>query len=266
MQLIRLQIKMLRHKLDRQMRKMHLAEIGNASVKEELANIEEELKDQARKDKEECQAEAQCNTLLIEKEQLIAQIDELKEKLAERDDELRDTEELNQTLIIKERMSNLELQNARKELIRVLPCLLDRAIVGVKRMGEIDQEPFKNFCLKKFCHVDWEVRLVEAISLWQEKVNNPNWQPFKKTLKDGKWQEIIDEGDGELKGLRNEWDEAVYSAVVNALLELNEYNPSGRYVVPELWNFKEGRKASLQEVIQCIIREVMASKPNKSRR
>ena len=77
---------------------------------------------------------------------------------------------------------------------------------------------------------------------------------------------MIDEDDGELKRLRSDWGEGPYSAVVNALLELNEYNPSGRYVVPELWNFKDERKASLQEVIKCIIHEVKAVKPKKYRR
>lgn len=33
MKLLTLQIKMLRHKLDREMRKMHVAELGNARMK-----------------------------------------------------------------------------------------------------------------------------------------------------------------------------------------------------------------------------------------
>ena len=55
-------------------------------------------------------------------------------------------------------------------------------------MGEVDQKPFQDVCAKKFSRSDWEVRSVESISLWQEKVSNPGWQPFKNTLKDGKWQ------------------------------------------------------------------------------
>ena len=78
-------------------------------------------------------------------------------------------------------------------------------------------------------------------------------------------QEIIDEDDGELKRLRHDWGEDPYAAVVNALLELNEYNPSGRYVVQELWNFKEGRKASLQEVIQCMAQELKNTEAYKRR-
>ncbi|GMY07489.1 factor of dna methylation 1 [Fagus crenata] len=39
-------------------------------------------------------------------------------------------------------------------------------------------------------------------------------------------QEIIDEEDEKLNKLRKEWGEEVYMAVVTALKELNEYNPS----------------------------------------
>ena len=73
-------------------------------------------------------------------------------------------------------------------------------------------------------------------------------------------QEIIDDDDEKLKDLRNEYGEAVYEAVTNALLELNEYNPSGRYVVPEVWNLKEKKKATLKEIIQYIMKQLKTHK------
>ena len=73
-------------------------------------------------------------------------------------------------------------------------------------------------------------------------------------------QEMIDNGDKKLKYLKNEYGEAVYEAVTNALLELNEYNPSGRYVVPEVWNLKERRKATLKEIIQYIMKQLKTHK------
>ena len=73
-------------------------------------------------------------------------------------------------------------------------------------------------------------------------------------------QEVIDKGDSKLKELRSVWGEEVHKAVADALMELNDYNSSGRYVVPELWNFNERRKASLKEVIKYMIEELKTLK------
>jgi XH domain len=66
---------------------------------------------------------------------------------------------------------------------------------------------------------------------------------------------VVDEDDPQLRKLWLDFGDDVCNAVKTALVELNEYNPSGRYVVPELWNFKEGRKATLKEVLQYIIKQ-----------
>jgi XH domain len=55
-----------------------------------------------------------------------------------------------------------------------------------------------------------------------------------------------------LKYLKELGDEA-YDAVVTALLEINEYNPVERCPVPELWHYKENRRASLEEAIRCTV-------------
>ncbi|KAI5675646.1 hypothetical protein M9H77_06596 [Catharanthus roseus] len=69
-------------------------------------------------------------------------------------------------------------------------------------------------------------------------------------------QEVIDENDEKLTSLKKEFgdDDEVYKAVIRASNELNEYNPSGRYPVPELWNPLEGRKASLKEGVSHILK------------
>lgn len=73
-------------------------------------------------------------------------------------------------------------------------------------------------------------------------------------------QEIVDEDDEKLKELRNEYGEAAFEAVTTALMEMNEYNASGRYAVPEIWNLKEGRRASMKEIIQYIIKQLKTHK------
>jgi hypothetical protein len=53
------------------------------------------------------------------------------------------------------------------------------------------------------------------------------------------FQQILDDKDEKLVGLKKQLGEEVYKAVTTALLEINEYNASGSYVVSELWNNKE---------------------------
>lgn len=79
-------------------------------------------------------------------------------------------------------------------------------------------------------------------------------------------QEIINEDDELLRNLREEWGNEVCDAVISAFKEMNEYNPSGRYVVSELWNFKEKRKATLKEVIAYILKNLKTLKSQKRKR
>lgn len=69
------------------------------------------------------------------------------------------------------------------------------------------------------------------------------------------FQQVIDVEDEKLKGLRNELGDEVYKAVTTALMEINDYNPSGRYIISELWNFSEGKRATLQEGVTFLLNE-----------
>jgi len=69
-------------------------------------------------------------------------------------------------------------------------------------------------------------------------------------------QEVLDDDDAKLKYLWIVHGDEVCDAVKTALMEINEYNPSGRYVVPELWNFRKGRRATMKEVLKYLFRQM----------
>ncbi|KAK1571673.1 hypothetical protein Q3G72_021093 [Acer saccharum] len=246
----------------------------NDKLKDDMNSQKKELEQQA-KELEECKAQngLEKTSLMDEIEKLKwkfqnqtpeeidsylnAQNTAMRDQLEENTETLQYLESLNHTLTLKESMSNQELQDARKELIRSLQDMLSSpTTLAIKRMGEVDRTPFQQACSLKFPDGDWEVMSAELCSTWEENVKDPHWHPFKTVVYQGNLRETIDDDDNKLKDLRNEYGEAVYEAVTNALLELNEYNPSGRYVVPEVWNIKEKRKATLKEIIQYIMTQL----------
>ncbi|XP_028766461.1 factor of DNA methylation 1 [Neltuma alba] len=194
-------------------------------------------------------------------------IKEMNDELEQKEVELDDVESMNQTLIVKERQSNDELQEARKELIEGLKNMLNaRTNIGIKRMGELDEKVFVNVCKKKIALEDPQTKGVELCSLWQENLKDSAWHPFKVISDHEKAEELIDEDDEKLRNLKEEWGDDIYMTVITALRELNEYNPSGRYIVFELWNFKENRKATLKEVINYIVGQIKQFKRKRTTR
>ncbi|KAK1265351.1 Peptidyl-prolyl cis-trans isomerase PASTICCINO1 [Acorus gramineus] len=145
------------------------------------------------------------------------------------------------------------------EMPKGLPKILNTGTsIGIKRMG--NEKPFQMACKRKYATIEADFMAAELCSIWQEEIKKPNWHPFKIVAVDGQTQEIVNEDDEKLKEVKNELGDDVHNAITTALLEVNEYNPSGRYAVPELWNFKEGRKATLKEVAQYIIRQWQSAK------
>ncbi|EOY18109.1 XH/XS domain-containing protein, putative isoform 2 [Theobroma cacao] len=177
-------------------------------------------------------------------------------ELREKEGELEDVEALNQTLIVRERKSNDELQEARKELINGLKEISSRAHIGVKRMGELDSKPFFEVMKRRYNEEQAEERASELCSLWDEYLKDPDWHPFKRIKLEGEeeYQEVINDEDEKLRDLRNQMGNEVYKVVTSAIKEINEYNPSGRYIISELWNYGEGRKATLQEGVIYLLK------------
>ncbi|MQM07559.1 hypothetical protein Taro_040396, partial [Colocasia esculenta] len=101
--------------------------------------------------------------------------DELKEKI----EDLEDMEQQNQDLIVKEQKSHDELQEAHKELIAGLKELNGQSNIGVRRMGELDVNMFRNMCKKRFSKEETDNKVVELCSNWQYELEKPDWHPFK---------------------------------------------------------------------------------------
>nr|POE83198.1 factor of dna methylation 3 [Quercus suber] len=177
-------------------------------------------------------------------------------KLFKNEEDLQDMKATNQTLTVQHINMSGELSDIRKEIINSLGNCGSASYIGIKRMGELDSRPFYNAVNRKYSEKEASDKAAELCSMWVDYLRDPSWHPYKTVMgEDGKTVEIIDEEDERLKGLKDEYGEELYKAVTTALVDMHEYNPSGRYVISELWNYKEGRKASLREVVSYILKQ-----------
>ncbi|KAL8502056.1 hypothetical protein ACS0TY_021255 [Phlomoides rotata] len=180
---------------------------------------------------------------------------EMAEKLREAEKKLKHS---------KEQQSNDELQEVHLELIKLLSDLRSHSHIdysfGVKRMRGIDEKALKDACKKRFPFSNAELKLKELDRLI--------CQVFKIIVDDkGNPQGLLMMSDKKPQGLRDELGEEIYNLLFASLFGCKKYRSSGIYMEePELWNFKENRKATLKEVI-CYISSVLktqneACKPN----
>ncbi|XP_039161305.1 factor of DNA methylation 4 isoform X2 [Eucalyptus grandis] len=179
---------------------------------------------------------------------------DLKQNMEEIEESLEAKEELRKVLTVKHWTTNVELQDARKELIKTFQNNTSRAQIWVKRMGELDSKPFLVAAKRKYAAKEANVMAVTLCSEWEKLLRDPGWYPFKGITEGENRKEIIDEEDEKLKALKDEYGEDVFKAVSKALEEITEYNGSGRYTVPELWHSREGRRASLKEGVAYLLK------------
>lgn len=123
-------------------------------------------------------------------------------------------------------------------------------------MGQINDQAFLDAAHSK--HPNCIIARDEAVkncSVWQKKIEDPFWHPYKMITEDGPSEEVLNDEDETLKKLKACGKE-IYEAVTEALKEMDDYNRSGRSVVPELWNYKEGRKATVLECVEYLGKKV----------
>ncbi|KAJ4825294.1 hypothetical protein Tsubulata_012520 [Turnera subulata] len=193
---------------------------------------------------------------------LVAENEDLRKQLADQKNEKKEVKDEPINLLLrKERMSNIELQDARKELMMGFSEMSGRyGDIGVKRMGELDIRPFVEAMKRKYGGQDAEDRAFEISSSWEEYLRDPGWHSFKRITIAGQLHEVVDDEDNKLKKLKEDVGEGADNAVAKALMEMNEYNPSGRYPTSELWNYKQGRKASLAEGVSSVLKKLKSAK------
>nr|POE83195.1 factor of dna methylation 3 [Quercus suber] len=196
--------------------------------------------------------------------------DELREvckKLMDKEEDLEQMEATIQSLIVKERASNDELQGVRGELINGLEEFGSSDFIGIKRMGDLELKPFYRAAKRKYYDLEAGEKAAELCSIWEDCLRDSSWHPFKIVMgKEGNYVNIINEDNEKLKGLKDEYGDELYEAVTTALTEMNEHNPSGGYLLSELWNYNEGRKASLKEVVSYMLKHWEKPKQKRNRR
>ncbi|TVU21913.1 hypothetical protein EJB05_31584, partial [Eragrostis curvula] len=161
--------------------------------------------------------------------------------------------------IIKRDILNRDvLHETRQELIKGFEGMLidKRTVIGIKRMGQLDEKPFHHACKRKFRDDDPEGKAAKLVSGWQEELKKTSWRPFTTILVDGEDKDVVDEDDPKLRQLQNDYGDNVCNAVKAALRELNDYSPQERHAVNELWNSREARKATTPEVVKYIFEQL----------
>ncbi|KAF9589853.1 hypothetical protein IFM89_028788, partial [Coptis chinensis] len=115
------------------------------------------------------------------------ELEDLTNELKEKANEVDYREDLYRDLMVVERNKNDELQEAHKALIDGFEHFMshNRATIGIKRMGELDEKPFRDVCLQKLPKGELDVNSVQLCSLWQEQIKNSEWHPFKIRSADG---------------------------------------------------------------------------------
>ncbi|KAJ1396780.1 putative domain XH [Sesbania bispinosa] len=228
----------------------------NEQFSDRIVQLEKQLKSKQKLESENQKLKGKLDVMKHMEDEFLKMVGTLHMNITEKEQLLKESEDFNQSLINKERESNVELQKARKRMIEGVAERISRFVnIGVKRMGLVDPRPFLKAMRAKKTYDKEEAtqKALEMCSKWEKYVEDPHWYPFKIITVNGRSKEIIDDEDEKLKSVKREVGMGAYRAVVVALKEMNEYNASGRYVISELWNYREGKRASLEEGVEFLL-------------
>ncbi|KAF6139727.1 hypothetical protein GIB67_006675 [Kingdonia uniflora] len=169
-------------------------------------------------------------------------------------DELEKLRTLNQVLTVQQLQGRDALNKAKETLVFGWKDSTDgRSAIGVKLFGALDSKPFLVVSYRKYSSSEVaQEKSTQIFSLWEKELSNPTWHPFNVIEIHGEHQEVIHDDEKLLK-LKKDWGDDAYNVVRTVLTELNDYNPSRRYVVPELWNYVEDKKVTLAEAIKVLL-------------
>ncbi|KAG9160723.1 hypothetical protein Leryth_022307 [Lithospermum erythrorhizon] len=121
-------------------------------------------------------------------------------------------------------------------------------------MGDIDEKTFQKACKARFPTEEAQIKAAELCSLWQEQLKSLSSHLFSRySYVHCITQRVLNPEDEMLRELHMEWGDEVYNSVTKSLKEIEEYNPSGRYPVPEMWHLNDDRQATLKEVITTYV-------------
>ncbi|CAN1746925.1 Factor of DNA methylation 1 [Linum perenne] len=163
----------------------------NMECQEDLKQRLEEKEEQLTKQEEACtsilnQMEKLKESMEAEKQECIRNSNEkyeaLREKLEEKEEALQFSEDLSHALVVKEFAANQELQDAHKESISGLQEVMTHhhwSSIGIKRMGEIKGQVFREACLGRFSVEEVDDASAKLCSLWEQHLTDPHWHPFK---------------------------------------------------------------------------------------
>ncbi|CAL5092891.1 unnamed protein product [Urochloa decumbens] len=168
-------------------------------------------------------------------------------------------------------VSEEDLEAVRDELIKgFLEIDIGGRKIGIKEMGGLNEKAFKAACLTKVPPEEVAAASYELYSSWQQQLGDLSWYPFKTVTVDGNQQEIVNVDDDKLQELKRAWGSGPHNAVVNALEEMKDYGRlSDRSIAYELWNYKEGRRATTRECVNYMsnqVKQLSVTKRRKIRR